>query len=134
MRQVPCSKKALQAFNGEMNFLRGFIPNLAEHLRELTNMLKKDGNVKWSEDAQKFFHLVKFALTIAPVLISPDYTSDFIISSFDFEHTMATVLMQKRDKTELPIVFLSRNIRDATLHYNIIEKQALALVKVLKYF
>ena len=44
------------------------------------------------------------------------------------------VLMQKRDQLEKPIAFFSRKIRDADLKYNIIEKQALALVKALKYF
>lgn len=34
----------------------------------------------------------------------------------------------------MPIAFFSRNIRDATLKYNIIEKYALALVKVVKDF
>ena len=35
---------------------------------------------------------------------------------------------------ERPIAFFSRAIRDVALKYNIIEKQALALVKALKYF
>ena len=47
---------------------------------------------------------------------------------------MAAVLMQKRDEYEKPIAFFSRTIRDAALKYNIIEKQALALVKALKDF
>ena len=37
----PWSKKEIQSFNGKMNSLRHFVPNLAEHLREITNMLKK---------------------------------------------------------------------------------------------
>jgi len=105
-----------------MNFLRRFIPNLDEHLREMTNMLKNDNEVKWSEEAHKSFHAVKLSLTIAHVLINPDYSNDFIIFSFSSEHTMATVLMQKRDKTKLPIAFFSCNIKDAALKYNIIEK------------
>ena len=115
----PHCKKEVQAFNSKINFLCRFIPNFAEHLRGLKNMLKKDSDVKWSEDAWQFFHSVKFPLTTAPVLISLYYTSDFIIFSFASEHTMAIVLMQKRDKTELAIAFLSRNIRDAALRYNI---------------
>ena len=47
---------------------------------------------------------------------------------------MAAVLMQKKDEHERPISFFSRTIIDASLKYNIIEKQALALVKALKYF
>lgn len=42
----PRNKKEIQFFNGKNNFLRRFIPNLAEHLKEMTNMLKKDSEVK----------------------------------------------------------------------------------------
>lgn len=43
--------------------------------------------------------------------------------------------MQKRDqKAEHPIAFFNRTIRDVALKYNIIEKQALALVTALKEF
>eukprot|EP00253_Pinus_taeda_P003813 PITA_03813 len=97
-------------------------------------MLKKDNQVRWTEEAVKSFNLVKLALSSAPVLVSPDYTQDFILFSFASEHTMAAVLLQKRDDHERPIAFFSRAIRDAALKYNIIEKQALALVKALKDF
>jgi len=130
----PRNKKEIQAFNGKMNSLRRCIPNLAKHLRELTNMLKKDNDVKWFEEARKSFHAIKLALTTTPVLISLDYSIDFIIFSFASKHTMAAVLMQKRDKTELPIAFFSRNIRDAALKYNFIKKQGLALVRAVKDF
>lgn len=110
------------------------MPNLAEHLREITNMLKKDSVVKWTIEAMESFNLVKLALSSAPILISPNYSQDFILFSFASEHTMVAVLMQKRDQLEKSIPFFSRTIRDTTLKYNIIEKQALALVKALKDF
>ena len=91
------NKKEIQAFNGKMNFLHIFVPNLAENLHEITNMLKKDNSVKWTTDVMKSFNLVNLALTTTPVLVSPDYTSDFIIFSFASKHTLAVVLMQKKD-------------------------------------
>lgn len=130
----PRSKKEIQSFNGKINFLRRFVPNLVEHLREITDMLKKDSAVRWTKEAVKSFNLVKLALSSALVLISPDYTQDFILFSFASDHTMAMVLMQKRDQLEKPIAFFNRTIRDASLKYNIIEKKALALVKSLKDF
>ena len=90
--------------------------------------------MKWIEEAVKYFNLVKLALSSAPVLISLDYTQDFILFSFASEHTMAAILLQKRDDHERTISFFSRAIRDAALKYNIIEKQAMALVKALKDF
>jgi len=47
---------------------------------------------------------------------------------------MASVLMQKRDHLEKPIAFFSNTIRNVASKYNIIEKEALALVKALKDF
>ena len=79
--------------------------------------------------------LVKLALTQAPVLISPDFSKDFLIFSFASEHTVAAVLLQKNlEGMEQPISFFSKALRDAPLKYNIMEKQAYALVKALKYF
>ena len=130
----PQSKKEIQSFNGKINFLRRFVPNLVEHLREIKNMLKKDSAVRWTKEAVKFFNLVKLALSSTPILISPNYTQDFNFFSFASDHTMVVVLMQKRDQLEKPIAFFSRTIRDATLKYNIIEKQVLTLVKSLKDF
>ena len=88
-----------------MNFLRRFIPNVVEHLRELKNMLEKYSDVKWSKDARKSFDSVKFSLNTVVVLITPNYTTDFIIFSFASEQTMVAVLMQKRDKQSYQLHF-----------------------------
>ena len=42
----PRNIKELQSFIGKINFLRRFIPNLVELLRNITNMLKKEEGVK----------------------------------------------------------------------------------------
>ena len=56
-------------------------------------MLRKDREVKWSDQARKSFEAIKHALIKAPVLIAPDYTKDFAIFSFASEDTIATVLL-----------------------------------------
>lgn len=112
---LPRNKKEIQSFNGKMNLLHRFVPNLVEHLREMKNMFKKDGEVKWMEEVVKSFNLVNLALSLAPILVSPDYTHGFILFSFALEHIMAIVLLQKRDDHERPIAFFTRAIRDATL-------------------
>eukprot|EP00253_Pinus_taeda_P015232 PITA_15232 len=131
----PRNIKELQAFLGKINFLRRFIPNLAELSRLLNNMLKKDSKVKWTVDAKQAFESIKFALTQTPVLTSPQFDRDFIIFSFASEHTIAAVLLQKDDLgNEKPIAFFSKDLRDAPLKYQIMEKQAYALVKAIKDF
>jgi hypothetical protein len=74
-------------------------------------------------------------LTEAPVLISPDYSKDFLIFYFSSFDTVAVVLLQKNvEGLEQPISFFSRALRDVEVKYNIMEKQAYALVKSLKAF
>jgi hypothetical protein len=97
------------------------------------NMLRKGNEIKWTTYAKHSFEEVKESLTKSHVLISPDFAKDFIVFSFASEHTIAGVLMQKNDQNqEQPIAFFSRSLRDSTLKYNIMEKQAYALVKDLK--
>ena len=98
-------------------------------------MLKKYSVLKWTIEAKQSFDSIKQALTETPVLISPHFKKYFIIFSFASEHIIAVVLLQKNDQGfEKPIAFFSNTLRDAPFKYNIMEKQALALVKAIKYF
>jgi hypothetical protein len=98
-------------------------------------MLKRDTKIKWTIEEKHSFDQVKQALTQSPVLISPDFTKDFLIFSFASEHTNAVVLLQKNNEGhELPMAFFSKSLRDVALKYNIMEKQAFSLVKPIKYF
>jgi hypothetical protein len=98
-------------------------------------MLRKGSELKWTPEARKSFKDIKLALTKAPVFASPDYSKDFILIYFASEHTIAGVLLQKNEQNfERPIAYYNRNLRDSPLKYNIMEKQAYALVKALKEF
>jgi hypothetical protein len=68
---TPRSKKEVQSFLGKVNFLRRFIPNLAEIIKHITCMLRKGNEIKWNPEAKKSFEDIKVALTKAPVLASP---------------------------------------------------------------
>eukprot|EP00253_Pinus_taeda_P030044 PITA_30044 len=98
-------------------------------------MLKKDAKVKWSLETKQAFESIKTALTQTLVLTSPQFDRDFITFSFASEHTIVVVLLQKDDQgNEKPIAFFNRALRDAPLKYQIMEKQAYALVKAIKDF
>jgi hypothetical protein len=101
----------------------------------ITDMLKKNSKVKWTAEAKASFARIKKVISKAPILASPDYLKDFLIFSFASEHTVAAVLLQKNEEGfEQPIDFFSKSIRDIELRYDIMEKQAYAMVKVLKAF
>jgi hypothetical protein len=81
------------------------------------------------------FDQIKKDLTEAPVLISPNYSKEFLIFSFASFDTVAAVLLQKNVKgLEQPISFFSRALRDVEIKYDIMENQSYTLVKSLKAF
>jgi hypothetical protein len=129
------SKKEVQSFLGKNNFLRRFASNFVELVKHNTAMLSKGNEVKWIVEPIESFNQIKKTLTKAPVLISPNYSKEFIIFSFTSFDTVATVLLQKNDAgMEQPISFFSRALRYAEIRYDIMEKKAHSLVKSLKYF
>lgn len=98
-------------------------------------MLKKDTKFYWDEEASKAFGEIKKAIQEAQVLKSPDYSKPFSLFSFASYHTVVVVLLQKDNEGyEHPIAFYSKSLQVAELKYEIMEKQAYALVKVVKAF
>jgi hypothetical protein len=126
---LPRSKKEVQSFLGKINFLRRFVSNFVELVKHITTMLRRGKEVKWTAEPRESLHQIKKALTKEPVLISPNYSKDFLIFSFASCDTVETVLLKKSDDgLEQPISFFSRALRDVEVKYDIMEKQAYALV------
>ena len=120
---LPRSKKEVQAFLGKINFLRRFVSNFAELVKNITAMLRKGNEVKWTDEPKEYFIQIKRALTEAPVLISPDYSKEFLIFSFASFDTIETILLQRNDEgREQPNAFFSKALRDAEIRYEIMEK------------
>lgn len=69
---IPRTKKEIQSFIGKVNFLRRFISNFVEIMKYITNMLRKENEIKWTFEARKAFSDIKRALAEAPVLNSLD--------------------------------------------------------------
>lgn len=110
---LPRSKKYIQRFLGKINFLRTFVTNYVEIVRKITDMLKKDVEVKWDKDAREYFGRIKESLQEAPVLISLDYLKPFQIFSFSSSSTIAAVLLKKNEEgSGQPISFFSKVLRD----------------------
>jgi hypothetical protein len=132
---LPRSRKEVQAFLGKINFLRRFVSNFDELVKHITTMLRKGNEVKWTAEPRESFVQIKKALTEVPMLISPDYSKDFLVFSIAYVDTVEAVLLQKNEEgREKSISFFSKALRDAKIKYEIMEKHAYALVKALKDF
>jgi len=83
--------KEIQDFLGKIKFLRRFIPNYAEILKDIIDMLRKDHEVKWTPSSRHAFEQIKREIFEAPTLASPDYTKPFSIFSFASETRVFTM-------------------------------------------
>ena len=89
----------------------------------ITNMLKKGHEIKWTAEAKKSFKEIKQAISEAPMLVSPYLNKDFLVFSYVSDHIVAVVLLQKNDQgEEHPIAFFSNILRDGELKHDIMEK------------
>ena len=118
---LPRRRKEIQSFLGKVNFVRRFIPNFAEILKDITKMLKKGADIKWTVEAKNSFEEIKKALTQAPALINPYFSKEFMVFTFASENTIVGFLLQKGQQgTEKPISFFSGTLANSQLNYNIL--------------
>ena len=86
-------------------------------------MLKKEAEIKWTEQEISSFEDIKKDIMEVPTLISPYYTKGFYIFSFSSYDTVVAVLSQKDDEgLDHPIAFSSKTLRGAELKYDPIDK------------
>ena len=65
---IPRNVKEIQSFLGKIIFLRRFIPNIVEIVKLITDMLKKNNEVKWTAKAKASFSRIKKVISKVPVL------------------------------------------------------------------
>ena len=59
---LPQTKKALQSFLGQINFVRRFIPNFVETMKPIQRLLKKDVKFEWTKEGRRAFKNIKDAI------------------------------------------------------------------------
>lgn len=90
---------------------------------------------KWTDEAKEYFERIKSSVANAPTLINPDFKKDFVIYCYASEHTMSGILLQEDESgIEAPIAFMSVPLKKHELKDSLSEKQAFAMVKVVKQF
>ena len=90
--------KALQSFNGHINFVRKFIPNLAKLMKPTQTSLNKYARFEWTNEGLEAFICIKDAITRSPSLVIPSYSKYFLIFSFASKSTIMGVLLQKNNE------------------------------------
>ena len=136
---VPQKVKEVRGFLGLVQYLRKFIPGLAEHSARLTPLTKKgllDIRPLWSSETQRHFDAIKSIVTSLPCLQPVDHAegaSPLWVLTDASKVGVGAVLMQGPTwKEARPCAFYSRQYIAAEHHYPTHEQELLAIVVALK--
>ncbi|CDR49787.1 RHTO0S33e00188g1_1 [Rhodotorula toruloides] len=128
----------VRGFLGLVQYLRKFIPLLAEHTAVLTPLTKKgltDISSLWGQKEEVAFEAIKRIVTLLPVLRALDQDSDepIWLMTDASKVGLGAVLLQVEDwKTARPCGFYSRQYIPAERNYPTHEQELLAVVAALK--
>ena len=123
----PTTVTELQRFNGMVNQLAKFVPDLATINEPLRQLLRKDRLFQWDQPQQKAFQEIKQRLTSPDVLAHYDSSKRSVIAADACQDGLGAVLLQTdASGHRRPIAFASRSLNDTEKRYAVIEKEALA--------
>ena len=80
---------------GTINFVWRFVPDFAQIVKPLQQMVKQSVQFKWIDVQKVAFNEIKQEIAHAPSLRSPNFEKDFIRYTFASDNSFATVLTQK---------------------------------------
>lgn len=126
--------KGVRAFMGLVNWYRRFIPNMAQISACIVHLTKKDVPFKITEEILEAFEKLKNALTSEAILIYPDLTQPFVLSTDASGLGVGAVLSQVRDGYEKPIAYASRKFKKAEINYSTTEKELLGVMFGIQQF
>lgn len=125
----------MQSFIGQINFVKGFVPDFSRIILPLQSMIKRNYVFKWGHNEHGAFNLINYFFINSPSLATPNFYNHFILYNYSSETSYASILTQVDDeKVEAPMSLFSSNFQGAKLNYSYVEKQAFAILKSTKHF
>ena len=133
---VPTTRKQLMEYLGMINFYRRFLPNCANILLPLTNLLKGNlkGTITFDEAATTAFEAIKEQLCEATMLVHQDPALPLCLMIDASSHAIGATLQQQEDSGPKPLGFYSYKLKPAEVKYSTFGRELLALYLSIKHF
>ena len=78
---IPKCVKDIRSFLGLAGYYRRFVKDFSKIATPLTHLLHNNVQFVWSDVVQKSFDLLKEAVSSAPVLITPDPSKQYVVTT-----------------------------------------------------
>ena len=94
----PTTVNGIRSFLGHTGFYRRSIRDFSKTSRPLCKLLEKDAKFDFDESCKAAFEQIKSKLTIAPIMVTPDWNKKFEIMCDASDYVMGAVLEQRTEK------------------------------------
>ncbi|BHF75000.1 hypothetical protein SprV_0501809300 [Sparganum proliferum] len=131
----PTSKRQLQRFLGMVNFYRRFLPNCADLMLPLTNLLSgPKGPLELRGHALTAFERIKTSLADATLLTHPAPEAPLSLMVDASTVAVGAVLQQHIIDSTRPLAFFSKKLSPAETRYSTFGRELLAIYLAVKHF
>lgn len=132
--KTPQNAKDAMRFMGLCNYYRKFVPGFSKISAPINEFMAE--HCSWQEEQEKAFEILKEKMTTHPVLVLPDFTKEFRLSTDASDAAIGSTLEQVDDNGKLigVIGYFSKKLIAAQLNYFVMEKEFLAIIESLKHF
>lgn len=128
---LPRTTKEIKSYLGLVGYYRKFIPNFAKLTQPMSKCLRKTEKIDPNDhDYREAFRITKDAISNAPVLIYPDFSKPFTLTTDASNVALGSVLSQQNR----PVAYYSRTLNSAEKNYSTIEKELVSILASCKHF
>ena len=125
----PQSVNEVEQVCGLVNFYGRFISNFTSKIAPISDLRKKsEAEFQWTDNCQRAFERLKSELVSKPVVQPYSLKKEVTITTDASEKAIGGVLSQEGH----PVIYVSKTLSQAEQSYSNIEREALAIVFVVK--
>uniref|UniRef100_A0A1B6LP54 RNA-directed DNA polymerase n=1 Tax=Graphocephala atropunctata TaxID=36148 RepID=A0A1B6LP54_9HEMI len=130
----PQSVREVRGFLGLSGYYRTHIKNFADIAKPLTQLTKGNQSFNWTDECEQAFKSLKEKLMSEPILVYPDFSKPFLLSTDASSVGLGAILANVIDGQEHPICYASRQLNSSERNYSATELEMLAVIWAVKYF
>ena len=124
----PTNTKEIRRILGMGNFYRKFVMNYSNIVRPITNLLKNNVKLVWSEECDQAFRTLKQKLTEAPILGLYSKGKPLILYTDASAFAVGAILAQETDEGEKVLQYASAMMDNHQMNYTCSEREMLSVI------
>lgn len=131
---TPVTARAAQSFMGLVNFYRRFIRGFSKIAAPINQFMHD--KCPWSPEQDAAFAILKQSLITPPVLVIPDLTQEFVLTTDASHYCVGATLEQRNSAGKLSgvIAYYSKRLQGSQLNYTVQEKEFLGIILALRQY